>query len=439
MARARNFQIEHLGECKFDSPLLGTVSDDPKTPDFVDDKADRVLVEDRVGDAGDLSWANTMEMAGPRRKIFFDPASTRIGIVSCGGLCPGINDVIRGLVHTAKLNYGVKTTLGFRYGYRGLVPEYGHEPIDLTLDVVEGIHEKGGSILASSRGEQCVKTMVDRLQALGISILFVIGGDGTQRGGQRIAQEAQDRGAPIAVIGIPKTIDNDILFIDRSFGYETAFSQAVESICVAHDEAKGTLNGVGLVKLMGRHSGFITAHSAIASGHVNFCLIPEMPFGDNAREAFRKALGERLRRRQHAVIVVAEGFGQEYMSADESNKDLSGNVKLGDIGVFMASRIKAWLKEEFGDAASVKYVDPSYVLRGVPASATDSAFCLQLAQDAVHAAMSGRTEMIVGLWHSHGVHVPTAMAVSDRKVVDLTGQLWRNVLSATGQSAVIGE
>ena len=439
MEQKLNFEIRKLGECTYDSPLTGTVRDDAITPNFVDDVADRILFDDRIGHADDRSWANTMELAGPRRKIFFKPADTRIGIVSCGGLCPGINDVIRGLVRTAQLNYGVQATLGFLYGYRGLIPEHGHEPLQLTPDSVGNIHEKGGSILSSSRGYQSVEITVDRLIALGVNILFVIGGDGTQRGGRDIAEEAERRNTPIAVVGIPKTIDNDIRFIDRSFGYETAFSQAVNAIGVAHNEARGTLNGVGLVKVMGRHSGFIAAHAAVASGHVNFCLIPEMPFGPRAREAFREALAQRLERRKHAVIVVAEGFGQDYMADNEAATDDSGNVRLNDIGVFMADRTKTWLEERFGRDASVKYIDPSYLVRGVPATPADSAFCRQLAQNAVHAAMSGRTEMIVGTWHNRGVHVPTDMAVSQRKVVDLEGPLWRSVLSATRQPAVMGE
>ncbi len=280
--------------------------------------------------------------------------------------------------------------------------------------------------------------MVDRLQELSISILYVIGGDGTLRGGQAIAEEVARRGLPIAVIGLPKTIDNDICYIDRSFGFETAYSIAVEAIRCAHAEATGTLNGVGLVKVMGRHSGFLACAAALASGHVNFVLIPEIPTGPHAAEAFAEALKERLAARQHAVVLVAEGFGQEALHADPANRDASGNVRLGDIGPFLADRIKGILSES-GMEFSLKYIDPSYIVRSVPACPSDSVYCGQLAQNAIHAGMCGKTAMIVALWHGRIVHVPIRQAVSGRKQVPLTGDLWLSVLESMGQPAVFGE
>ncbi len=275
-----------------------------------------------------------MESAGPRRMLFFDPAKLACGIVTCGGLCPGLNDVIRAVVRGLRLQYGVNKIYGFRYGYEGLVRRIGHQPLELTPESVHRIHESGGSVLGSSRGPQDAGEMADYLKELGVGILFAIGGDGTLRGAQKIGEEAARRGLQVGVIGIPKTIDNDISFVRRTFGFETAVTEAWRATDAANAEAEAARNGIGLVKLMGRDSGFIAAFSALVNNHVNFCLVPEVPF---TLERFLAALQQRLERRGHAVIVVAEGAGQDLM-AKSQERDASGNVKYGDIGVFAARR-----------------------------------------------------------------------------------------------------
>jgi 6-phosphofructokinase 1 len=368
------------------------------------------------------------EMAGPREKIYFDPSKLKCGIVTCGGLCPGLNDVIRAIVMGLYYHYGVQTVYGFRFGYEGLSPRYGHAPLDLTPELVEDIHQKGGTILGSSRGTQVISEMVDTLERMNLGILFTMGGDGTLRGAQAIAEEIEKRKLKIAIIGIPKTIDNDIAFVQQSFGFVTAVTETRASIYSAHMEARGARNGIGLVKLMGRHSGFIAANATLANADVNFCLVPEVPFSLNG---FLEALKKRLQTRGHAVIVVGEGAGQDFMG-ESQGKDASGNIRLGDIGIFLGDKIKGHFKKA-GIEATLKYIDPSYTIRSMPACAFDSAFCLGLGHNAVHAGMAGRTNMLVGYWMNNFTHVPIPLAVSERKQIDPAGELWSEVLACTGQ------
>jgi 6-phosphofructokinase 1 len=368
------------------------------------------------------------ELAGPREKIYFDPSKLKCGIVTCGGLCPGLNDVIRAIVLGLYHHYGVKTVFGYPFGYEGLTYRHGHTPIELTPEMVEDIHMKGGTILGSSRGPQDISEMVDTLERMNVGILFTIGGDGTLRGAQSISEEIGRRGLKISVIGIPKTIDNDISYVDVSFGFETAVSESRTAIFSAHTEAISARNGIGLVKLMGRESGFIAAYAALANNDVNFCLVPEVPF---TLEGFLGALKTRLENSRHAVIVVGEGAGQDLVSGT-GQKDESGNIRFEDIGLFLKSRINAYFKE-VGMKVELKYIDPSYTIRSLPANSRDSAFCLLLGHYAVHAGMAGRTNMVVGYWKDQFTHVPIPLAVSERKHIDPEAWLWSNVLSCTGQ------
>jgi len=372
----------------------------------------------------------SMELAGPRERIYFDPSRLKCGIITCGGLCPGLNDVIRAVVLSLYHHYGVKTVYGFPFGYEGLAPKYGHTPLELTPQTVGRIHSMGGTILGSSRGSQNIKEMVDTLERMNIGILFTIGGDGTLRGALAISEEVKRRGLKISLIGIPKTIDNDISYVQLSFGFDTAVSEARRITYAAHSEAEGARNGIGLVKLMGRESGFIAAYAALADTQVNFCLVPEVPFG---LQTFQKALRERLERRGHAVIVVAEGAGQDLMEGT-GEKDASGNIRLGDIGVFLRDRIRAFFKQS-GTEVNLRYIDPSYTIRSQPANARDSAYCLLLGHNAVHAGMTGRTEMGVSFWRNELTHLPIPMAISQRKKIDPEGALWNSVIASTGQPA----
>jgi len=416
-----DFTIQRLGDGDVASPMPGAR--------FVDDSS-RVLFPTTSDEAARWRGAElpSMELAGPRERLFFDPATLACGIVTCGGLCPGLNDVIRALVLSLHHHYGVTKVYGFRYGYEGLVRRYGHEPMLLTPPLVNRIHESGGTLLGSSRGPQDVAEMVATLRELGIGILFTIGGDGTLRGARAIADEVARQHLAISVVGIPKTIDNDIAFVQKTFGFETAVTEARRAIAAANNEAEGARNGIGLVKLMGRDSGFIAAYTALAAGHVNYCLVPEVPF---TLDRLLSALSARLEQRHHALIVVAEGAGQELV-ATSGERDASGNVKHGDIGLLLKDAITGHFAR-VGVPVSLKYIDPSYVIRSVPATPHDSAFCLLLGHNAVHAAMSGRTNMVVGFWHHQFTHVPIALAVTERKKIDPHGTLWSSVIASTGQ------
>lgn len=372
------------------------------------------------------------EQSGPLEKIFFNPNHVVAGIVTCGGLCPGINDVIRAIVMELHYRYKVPRILGFTYGYEGLVKRFNHMPMPLYPETVAEINRDGGSILSSSRGNQDPAEMVDYLCALGVNMLFCIGGDGTLRGALGIHDEIKKRGCKIAVIGIPKTIDNDINMIHKTFGFSTAFAEAVEAIVCAHVEAKGANNGIGLVKLMGRHSGFIAVNAALAAKVANFVLIPEQDFDLDGEGGFLYHLQERVESRKHAVVVVAEGAGQKFFE-DSNETDPSGNKKLNDIGVFLKGKITEHFKKQ-KLPLTLKYIDPSYIIRSVPANPEDSVFCSFLAQNAVHAAMAGKTGMVVGMWNNVFTDLPIALAVAKRKVLfPERSALWRAVLASTGQ------
>jgi len=414
-----SFAVRTLGKAHIQSPLDCAY--------FVDD-GDGVLVNATVSaDSPDLAGRPALERAGPRRKIFFEPSHTRAAMVTCGGLCPGLNDVIRALTMVLWYRYGVTDILGLRYGYQGLSPSHGHEPVVLTPEAVEDIHQRGGTILGTSRGHQDVGEMVDFLEQQGIRLLFTIGGDGTQRAAMAIADEIQRRQGDVAVVGLPKTIDNDISFTERTFGFETAVAMSRAPIDSAHMEAKGVKNGIGLVKLMGRESGFVAAYATLASSDVNLVLVPECPF---SLEKLMVFLEQRLARKAHAVLVVAEGAGQDLVSAEGT--DASGNRNLGDIGPLLKQAITEHFART-GIPAAVKYIDPSYTIRSAAASADDSVYCFRLAENAVHAAMAGRTAMVVGLWNCHFVHVPMHKAAGTRKKIDPAGALWQSVLDNTGQ------
>ena len=414
---AGEFSVRVLGKREYLSPLTGVKFEGEDAGVVFDAERPPMVPGDEV---------HVLEKAGAREALFFDPVSVKAGVVTCGGLCPGLNDVIRAITMVLWYRYGVQDVLGLRYGYEGLVSQ-GHQPIVLTPEVVADIHQDGGSILGTSRGPQDAGEMVDFLVREGINVLFAIGGDGTQRGALAIADEVERRALSIAVVGVPKTIDNDISMTTRTFGFETAVSMSQAPIDAAHMEAKGVRNGVGLVKLMGRESGFVAAHASLASSNVNLVLVPEVPFRLDAVVDF---LQRRLERKSHAVIVVAEGAGQDLVVSEGVDK--SGNRHLGDIGTFLRAQLSERMRA-VGVEIGVKYIDPSYTIRSAPTTADDSVFCFDVGRNAVHAAMAGRTAMVIGYWNGHYVHVPTHLAVKQRKKIDPCGDLWQSVLDNTGQ------
>ena len=425
--------IPNLGERRFRSPLpLNTDPHDPIGNFTPDGTRIRFNIEENGLVQEPELW---FEKAGPREMLYFDPAGVTAAIVTCGGLCPGLNNVIRS-AYRQLCNYGVKTVWGIRYGYQGLNPAAGLPPLRLTDELVDDIQRDGGTILGSSRGGQPVPVCVDFLQQSGINVLLAIGGDGTQRGARDLAVEARRRGYPLAVVGIPKTIDNDIQFVRRTFGYTTAVDAARDVLTCAHAEARAYPNGVVLVRLMGRDSGFIAAAATLASQEVNFALIPEVPFKLEGEQGLLALLKRRLQAKSHAVIAVAEGAGQDLLAGEAREKDASGNVLHKDIGLYLRERIAAYFKAE-GVDISLKYIDPSYIIRSGPANSEDCVLCDLYARNAVHAAMAGKTELVVGSWHDF-IHVPTALATASRRRVTPDSLLWNSVLSSTGQPAHMG-
>lgn len=416
-------EITSLGEARFPSPQRRAVSDKARVFFHIVRDPDQPAQPERL-----------FEVAGPRSQLFFDPAKTRAGIVTCGGLCPGLNSVIRSAFLELYHGYGVKEVLGFRDGYKGLDPARGAEPVKLTPEFVDDIHRQGGTVLGTSRGPVDTKIAVDNLIRRGVDMLFTIGGDGTQRGGNELFQEARRRGHPLAVVGIPKTIDNDVPFVSRTFGYLTAVEEACKVLECAHMEAHSVQNGISLVKLMGREAGFIAAGAAVANQDVNFALVPEVPFKLDGPKGLLSALKARLLRRSHALIVVAEGAGQDLLQAAESQHDASGNVKLKDIGLFLRQKIEDYFQAE-GVPVCLRYFDPSYLIRSVPADAEDSMLCDQYARNAVHAAMAGKTGLVIGLLHDKFIHVPIDVLTKEKKRLNPDGAGWHAVLAVTRQPA----
>ena len=421
-------RIAQLGKRKIPSPLpfCRYVDDDP-FPFFLDDEF--------LPDAQEPHLMG-LELAGPRRELYFDPSKTKCAIVTCGGLCPGINDVIRAITMEAYHSYKVPAVLGVRYGLEGFIPKYGHELMELTPDKVSDIHQFGGTILGSSRGPQPPEEVVDALERMNVNALFLIGGDGTLRAASRIHEEVHRRNLRISVIGIPKTIDNDINFISPSFGFETAVDKAAEAIQCAHTEAVGMNNGIGLVKLMGRESGFIAAHATVSIKEVNFVLVPEVTFTLEGEGGLLPALETRLAHRKHAVIVLAEGAGQHLLT-ETNEADASGNIVLADIADYLRGEIKRYFAER-KIPIGIKYIDPSYIIRSVPANANDRVYCGLLGQQAVHAAMAGKTNMVVAKFMGRYVHLPLSLVTLKRQKLNIASDYWRAVLESTGQIGLKG-
>jgi len=432
-----DFTIDELGKANVKSPIeMSKIIGDGIANYVTDEQFVRFSTDVTPGQQPHLKKSQVLERAGPREYIYYTPAHVHAGIVSCGGLCPGINDVIRAIVRCLSYRYGVQRISGIRYGYLGFLPESKFDIKRLDPDNVDDIHKLGGTFLGSARGGgREVSTIVDTMEKLNLNMLFVIGGDGTQRGTMDIAEEVDKRRLKVAMIGIPKTVDNDFALIDRSFGFNTAVSKAVEVVTAAHMEASSAINGVGLVKVMGRDSGYIAAHTALASHEVNFVLIPEVPFNLEGYNGFLKHLEDRLNKRKHAVIVVAEGAMQDLLMK-EKKTDAGGNLKMVDVGTYLRDRILKHFEEKKMEI-NLKYIDPSYAIRSAPANPDDSIYCERLGNAAAHAAMAGKTKLIIGLVNNEFVHLPIKLVITHRNKVDPESSLWRDTLDATHQPAMM--
>ncbi|GKV11829.1 hypothetical protein SLEP1_g23048 [Rubroshorea leprosula] len=373
--------------------------------------------------------------AGPRQKVYFESDEVHACIVTCGGLCPGLNTMIRELVCGLYHMYGVKKVLGIDGGYRGF---YAKNTIPLNPKVVNDIHKRGGTILGTSRGGHDTKKIVDSIQDRGINQVYIIGGDGTQRGASVIFEEIRRRGLKVAVAGIPKTIDNDIPVIDKSFGFDTAVEEAQRAINAAHVEAESIENGIGVVKLMGRYSGFIAMYATLASRDVDCCLIPESPFYLEGPGGLFEFIEKRLKEHGHMVIVLAEGAGQELLSESvNSMTDASGNKLLHDVGLWMSQRIKDHFAKETKFPINLKYIDPTYMIRAVPSNASDNVYCTLLAQSAVHGAMAGYTGFTSGLVNGRQTYIPFYRIIEKQNKVVITDRMWARLLSSTNQPSFL--
>ncbi|MFO7911805.1 MAG: ATP-dependent 6-phosphofructokinase [Desulfotignum sp.] len=433
-------KIPVLGKANIASPIIRADRSGKANKCFISDES-RIIVDVQTEYIESTIAAGqkllSFEQAGPREKIYFDPSKLKCAIVTCGGLCPGLNDIIRAIVLELYHIYHVKTIYGIRHGLQGFVPDYEHDVMDLTPASVSGIQDMGGTILGSSRGSQDIGIVVDCLERMSVGILFMVGGDGTIMASKKIADEIEKRSLKISVVGIPKTIDNDIFLVSRSFGFDSAVDVATQAIKGAHNESEAYPNGIGLIKLMGRHSGFLAATAALAQQDGNFVLIPEVDIDLYGKTGFLQALENRITTRKHGVVIVAEGAGQNFFENKEQKYDASGNIVLQDIGLFLKEQITQWFAAK-NIPISLKYIDPAYIIRSLAANANDSVFCGLLGRDAVHAGMAGKTKLLVSFWNNHYVHVPMEASAGRQKRLDPNGRLWQSVLEATGQDAYFG-
>ena len=437
MIEGIDFSIDDLGKRNIKSPIMMSTTRGDKVANYVtDEDFIRLNTDAKPGAQPHLKKSELLELAGPREMIYFSPTNVHAGIVTCGGLCPGLNDVIRAVVRCLWHRYGVRRISGIKFGYKGFLPEYQYPVKELNPSNVDDIHKLGGTFLGSARGGgREVSKIVDTMEQLNMNVLFTIGGDGTQHGTLDIADEIGKRKLKIALIGIPKTVDNDFALIQKSFGFDTAVGKAVEVVAAAHMEAVSAINGIGLVKVMGRDSGYIATHTALASHEVNFVLIPEVPFNLEGYNGFLNHLEQRVVSRGHAVIVVAEGAMQEQLLT-EKKLDAGGNVKMADVGTYLRDRITKYFDEKKIEI-NLKYIDPSYAIRSAPANPADSIYCERLGNAAAHAAMTGKTKLIIGLVNNEFVHLPIKAVITHRNKVDPESSLWRDTLDATHQPAMM--
>ncbi|KAG8049861.1 hypothetical protein GUJ93_ZPchr0009g259 [Zizania palustris] len=352
--------------------------------------------------------------AGPRREVAFDPVRVRAAIVTCGGLCPGMNTVVRELVVGLSELYGVRGggVFGVRNGYGGFYSE--EEPVPLEPETVEQWHKAGGTVLGTSRGGFDLGRIVGAIERRGFNQVYAIGGDGTMRGAVKIFEEVRRRRLPVAITGIPKTVDNDVGIIDRSFGFHTAVEEAQQAIAAGHVEAESAVNGVGLVKLMGRSTGHIALHATLSSRDVDCCLIPEENFYLHGAGGLFEFLYHRIKKNGHAVVVVAEGAGQGLIPTNTDaprRDDESGNPAFLDVGAWLKAELKAWWEEEHAD----------------------NLYCTLLAHSAIHGVMAGYTGFVSGPINGNYAYIPMAEVAEGKNPVDTKDHKWAWVRSITNQ------
>jgi len=413
---------------RFDAkvPMAARVASGVPYIHVIDDNNEGVLVDILVPADNEVT---VYPRAGPRSSLFFRPSHVNAGIVTCGGLCPGLNSVIRDVTKSCFELYGVQSVIGFHGGFSGIFSM----PFErLTLESTQGIQNLGGTILSSARGGFDADRILNKLEDLRISQLFIVGGDGSMRGARELVVAITKRPWPVAIIGIPKTIDNDIGLIDHSFGFQTAVEETLRAVRAAKVEAACSINGVGVVQCMGRHAGYIAAQVTLASAEVDLCIIPEVPIAIDGSLDVLEHVIRVVEKKGHAVVVVAEGAGENLLGKSEEF-DASGNRRLRPIGPWIKEAIAERLTMR-GLGRQVRLIDPSYMVRSVAAYSVDSILCTLLSLAAVHAAMDGYTGVCVALVNGRSVMVPLDLIVeaSPRKV-DVCSRTYERIVSLTSQ------
>ena len=426
---ADDLAIARLGERTIDTPLRDLLGGREESVHYVTE-TDRVLLDDTLGVAKRRSAGTPAELpafnpGGPREKLYFEPSTVTAAIVTCGGLCPGLNNVVRALVLQLANAYGVKSILGFRNGYSGLTDT--SAPLALTPELVRDIHNRGGTILGTSRGGQEPAAMVDTLARHRVDMLFVIGGDGSLRGAQKIAAKpppatAARRGGHPEDHRQRHSVDRPELRLPDRVRPRRRVDPRRAHRGRVHRRRRGTGQADGPAQRLHRLLCDTRQPRSRLRPDPRSLLparqLPALP-AQARRSAGARSRGRRRGRRAGAVPRSAE-------------TDASGNARLGDIGALLRERVTAHFAQH-GTPLSLRYVDPGYAIRSVPANAFDAVYCARLAQAAVHAGMAGFTSMVVARWHGRFIHLPIALATATRNQVDPHGDLWMSVLEATGQ------
>ena len=334
----------------------------------------------------------------------------RIGVLTGGGDCPGLNAVIRALVRRGIPEYGYEF-LGFRDGWRG--PLEG-DTIPLDIQAVRGILPRGGTILGSSRtnplgesaasgGRSGLERIKGNLAGLGVEALVAIGGEDTLGVAGRLNAEG------VPVVGVPKTIDNDLGATDYTFGFDTAVNIAMEAIDRLHTTAESHHRAL-IIEVMGRHVGWIALHAGMAGG-ANVILIPEKPF---SMEKVCAYVEHRFQTRYAPLVVVAEGARPEEEDAlalADQRLDAFGHVRLGGIGQVLANEIE----KRTGKEARTTVL--GHIQRGGTPTAFDRVLATRFGVHAIDAVHEGAFGMMMALQGTQIVHVPIAEATSELKLV----------------------
>ncbi|MGA7341196.1 MAG: 6-phosphofructokinase [Terracidiphilus sp.] len=471
-------------EAALENPItdksIGTLSDD----------SPRVMLDARGRAEADGAVDLSLPEARPRTHLRYPlqpGAMLGIGILVSGGIAPGINAVIDGIVlrhslyHARQCARGRRHSieiLGYREGFKGLLRP-GVHPQRLNSAAIRGVVEIGGSYLGTSRADELLpgtgpnrnaklEAAIGRLQNDGVHILYVIGGDGSMSCAHALWHYARRKGYELSVVGIPKAMDNDILWVWQSFGFLSAVEEARQAILHMHTEVSSNPR-VGIVQLFGSDSGFIASHAGYSTA-CDLVLIPEDPMTmDDIVTHISERLTDRFGNGQdiagpYALVVMAEtalpadarkyiddprvGLSEGKRGEKEALKSFLDNGRrvrgqtpdeLRTAGLKIVSRVlqdriqQELEPREYWRDFRVITNEPRHLIRSIPPSVTDVIFGERLGALAVDNAMAGYTDFMVSQWLTEFVLVPLPLVVLGRKRVPTNGIFWKSVLSKTGQ------